>query len=152
MRILLCQDLELIDGAEPDDIMDLAVRAAGHAERERTGSSDGVFAQALRRTHAELRHCTELQFAEVATKFFPDDPLTIVPLAVTLATVMNSARTAILFAANVGGDSDSVASIAGAILGARYPGTIDDQWYAAVDAVNSHDLVSLADDLSKLRH
>ena len=140
-----------IDGAGPDDIMDLAERAAGQAERERTGSSNVVFARTLRMTHAELRHCTDVHFAEVATKFFPDDPLTIVPLALTLATVMESARTAILVAANIGGDSDSVASIAGAILGARCPHTIDDEWYAVVHAVNADNLVTIADDLAELR-
>jgi ADP-ribosylglycohydrolase len=39
-------------------------------------------------------------------------------------TLSQSAESAILLAANVGGDSDSVASIAGAILGARRPDTI----------------------------
>jgi ADP-ribosylglycohydrolase len=74
-----------------------------------------------------------------------------VPLALTLATVMDSAEAAILLATNIGGDSDSVASIAGSILGARYPETVNDEWYAAVEAVNEHDLSSLAEELSELR-
>jgi ADP-ribosylglycohydrolase len=74
-----------------------------------------------------------------------------VPLAIALGTVMRSAEAAILLAANVGGDSDSVASIAAAILGARYPETINDEWYAVVEAVNGHDLVSLGEALTKLR-
>jgi len=49
---------------------------------------------------------------------FPDHPMTIVPLALCLATLMGSAEEAILMAVNVGGDSDSVASIAGGVLGA----------------------------------
>jgi ADP-ribosylglycohydrolase len=64
---------------------------------------------------------TELQAADVAAKYFPNGPLTIVPLALALGTVMPSAEAGILLATNIGGDSDSVASIAGAILGARYP-------------------------------
>ncbi|MNC90230.1 ADP-ribosylglycohydrolase [compost metagenome] len=56
-----------------------------------------------------------------------------------------------LTAANVGGDSDSVASIAGAILGARYPDTIRDDWYEVVEAVNRHDMVHVAGQLSRLR-
>jgi ADP-ribosylglycohydrolase len=60
----------------------------------------------------------------VAARHFPKDPLTIVPLAIALGTLSQSAESAILLAANVGGDSDSVASIAGAILGARRPDTI----------------------------
>jgi hypothetical protein len=42
----------------------------------------------------------------------PDSPRTIVPLALALATVMQSAEDAIVVATNIGGDSDSVASIA----------------------------------------
>ena len=58
---------------------------------------------------------------------------------------------AILVATNIGGDSDSVASIAGGILGARYPDTVNDQWYAVVDRVNDHELEALADQLLILR-
>lgn len=78
-------------------------------------------------------------------------PSDIVPLAITLGTVSDSAAAAILLAANIGGDSDSVASIAGAILGARRPDTVSDEWYAVVDMVNDHDLISLAEGLSALR-
>jgi ADP-ribosylglycohydrolase len=57
----------------------------------------------------------------------------------------------ILLATNIGGDSDSVASIAGAILGARCPDTINDEWYAVVEAVNGHDLIALGEELKGLR-
>src|SRR5947207_10698123 len=69
-----------------------------------------------------------------------------------LATVMESAEEAILVAANIGGDSDSVASIAGGILGAMYPMTVNDHWYAVVEAINHHDLVAIANALARLRH
>jgi ADP-ribosylglycohydrolase len=65
---------------------------------------------------------------------------------------MPSAEAGILLATNVGGDSDSVASIAGAILGARYPDTVNDEWYEVVESVNNHGLRSLAEALSGLRH
>ena len=55
-------------------------------------------------------------------------------------------------ATNVGGDSDSVASIAGAILGARYPDTVNNEWYEVVERVKNHDLRSLAEALNGLRH
>jgi ADP-ribosylglycohydrolase len=87
----------------------------------------------------------------VAALYFPNQPLTIVPLALGLATVMESAEEAILFATNVGGDSDSVASIAGGILGAMYPTTVNTQWYAVVEGVNDHDLVAIANALAQLR-
>jgi ADP-ribosylglycohydrolase len=56
-----------------------------------------------------------------------------------------------LLAANTGGDSDSVASIAAAILGARCPETVNEGWYSVVEAVNGHDLATLARDLVRLR-
>jgi ADP-ribosylglycohydrolase len=77
--------------------------------------------------------------------------LTIVPLAIALAALMRSAESAILLAANVGGDSDSVASVAGSILGARCPGSINEDWYEIVEAVNDHHLIRFGEDLSALR-
>ncbi|MBI4477097.1 MAG: ADP-ribosylglycohydrolase family protein [Acidobacteria bacterium] len=140
-----------IDGAGPHEITELAQRAATQAECERSGSAHAVFAQAMRAMHADLCQRTELHPAQVAATYFPNGPLTIVPLAITLATVMESAQDAILLATNIGGDSDSVASIAGAILGARDPDTVNDEWYAVVEVVNDPDLLSLAEDLSELR-
>lgn len=88
---------------------------------------------------------------DVAARWFPDGPLTIVPLAIALATVMQSAEAVIVLATNVGGDSDSVASIAGAILGARCPETVNGDWYAVVEEVNGHDLLPLAERLAEVR-
>jgi ADP-ribosylglycohydrolase len=140
-----------IDGASPPQIIGVAQRAAAQAERQQSVSADATFAEALRTIHADLEQCNELHPGEVAARWFPNDPLTIVPLAVALGTVMQSAEAAILLAANIGGDSDSVASIAGAILGARCPETMNNEWYAVVEKVNEHDLVSLAEDLTGLR-
>jgi ADP-ribosylglycohydrolase len=140
-----------IDGASPPEIVGVAQRAAAQAERQRSGSADATFAEAVRTIHADLHQWTELHPGNVGAKYFPERPLTIVPLAVALGTVMHSAEAAILLATNVGGDSDSVASIAGAILGARFPETVNDEWYAVVEKVNGHDLFSLAEDLTGLR-
>jgi ADP-ribosylglycohydrolase len=87
----------------------------------------------------------------VARLAFPNQPSTIVPLALTLATLMKSSEEAILLATNVGGDSDSVASIAGGILGAMYPSTISDDWYEIVERVNQHDLTPIAHKLAQIR-
>jgi ADP-ribosylglycohydrolase len=130
-----------IDAASPSEIIDAAER----------GSTDTTFADALRTIHSALGKGTDLAPGTVAARWFPADPLTIVPLAIALGTVMESAEAAILLATNVGGDSDSVASIAGAILGARCPETVNIEWYAVVELVNGHDLVSLAEDLAELR-
>ena len=133
-----------IDGASPRQVLELAERAAGRVSK--------VFVQAVRTVHDELRGLPALRPADVAARYFPNQPLTIVPLALGLATVMQSVDEAILLAANIGGDSDSVASIAGAILGAMYPTTVDSDWYRVVEVVNDHNLVAIANDLAQLRH
>jgi ADP-ribosylglycohydrolase len=99
-----------------------------------------------------LSEATTLTASAIADKVLPNSPLTIVPLAIVLATMMESAEAAILLAANIGGDSDSVASIMGAILGARSPSTVNSEWYAVVERVNNHDLLPLTEGLSALRH
>jgi len=140
-----------LDGAASHEIVELAQSAADRAEHERSGSNDSVFAKAIRTTYVDLCERWPLQPADVASTYFPNDPLTIVPLAIAIAAVMESADAAILLATNVGGDSDSVASIAGAILGARYPDTVNDGWYKIVEMVNRHDLITLGEALSGIR-
>jgi ADP-ribosylglycohydrolase len=140
-----------IDGMSPLEIIGVALRAAAQAEREQSGSADATFAEAVRVVHADLHEWNELRPGDVAAKYFPNTPLTIVPLAIALGTIASSAEAAILLAANIGGDSDSVASIAGGIAGARRPRTINDDWYANIEMVNGHNLVSLADALTELR-
>ena len=132
--------------------MEIAQRAAALAERDRSGSATAAFAEAVQTIHEDLHQRSEFRPTEIAARYFPNGPLTIVPLALALGTVMPSAEAGILLATNIGGDSDSVASIAGAILGARYPDTVNDEWYEVVERVNSHDLRSLAAALSGLRH
>ena len=139
-----------LDGLSPTAIIEVAQRAAAMTERERSGSAV-IFSNAVRAVHQDLTQWRELRAAEVAAKYFPNGPLTIVPLALALATIADSAKEAILLAANIGGDSDSVASIAGGILGARYPDTLPAEWYGVVETVNGHDLVAIADSLEALR-
>jgi ADP-ribosylglycohydrolase len=105
----------------------------------------------MHRIHDDLAQGASLAAIDVAASHFPKTPLTIVPLAISLACIMRSAASAILLATNVGGDSDSVASIAGAILGARFPCTINDQWFDVVETVNDHGLIRLAEGLSQIR-
>jgi hypothetical protein len=140
-----------IDGAPPQEVLDIAVEAAACAEHRHVGSDVSRLAAAIRSVHERLAGFSSLTSAVVAECCFPDRPLTIVPLALGLATIMPSAEEAILLAANVGGDSDSVASIAGAILGAMYPTTINETWYRIVEDVNQHGLVSIALELVQLR-
>ena len=139
-----------IDGVSPGEIIAHAGEAAERAERWWPGSSDRSFTRAVRDLHGHVRR-GDLSPDAIAVQCFPNMPLTIVPLALALATVIESAAAAMLVAANVGGDSDSVASIAGAILGARYPETINDQWCAVVEQVNGYNLEPLASQLAALR-
>jgi ADP-ribosylglycohydrolase len=141
-----------IDGAPPLHVLRLAERAAAAAESRWPGALALSLANAVRIVHAELASLPTIRATAVAACCFPDRPLTIVPLALGLATTMNSAEEAILLASNVGGDSDSVSSIAGGILGALYPNTVNQQWYEIVERVNGHDLMALARDLAALRH
>jgi len=140
-----------IDGANPHEILRLAQMAGERAEQKRSGSRDTVFARAVDAVHDDLTRLPELDADDVAQRYAATDPLTIVPLALALATLMESAEWAILLAANIGGDSDSVASVTGSILGARCPGSINEDWYGIVEAVNDHRLIRLGENLSALR-
>jgi ADP-ribosylglycohydrolase len=129
----------------------LAQLAAERTEEKRSGTQESAFARAIASVHDDLSRLPELNADDVAQRYAPTDPLTIVPLAIALATLMQSAESAILLAANIGGDSDSVASIAGSILGARYPDAVNEEWYAIVEAVNDHRLTQFGERLNGLR-
>ena len=141
-----------IDEASPRQILEVAEYAAAESERRWPGPVTPAFTNAIRAVHDYLERLPALRPAEIAASCFPNRPMTIVPLALGLATVMQSAEEAILLAANIGGDSDSVASIAGGILGAMYPMTVNHDWYTVVEAINHHDLVAIANELARLRH
>jgi ADP-ribosylglycohydrolase len=141
-----------IDAASPHQVLELAERAAAQAERRWSSHSAPAFANAIRTLHERLACLPALRPAEVAARCFPDRTMTIVPLALGLATTMKSAEDAILLAANIGGDSDSVGSIAGGILGAMYPHTVNQHWYEVVERINAHGLVAIAAELVRLRH
>jgi ADP-ribosylglycohydrolase len=140
-----------IDGADSHEILEFAQRASARAGQRHSGSRGGLFAQAIVAIHDDLAKWPELNADEIAARHAPTGPLTIVPLAIALAVLVRSAESAILLAANVGGDSDSVASIAGSILGARYPGSVSDDWSGIVEAVNDHRLTRISESLSALR-
>jgi ADP-ribosylglycohydrolase len=101
--------------------------------------------------HEDLSTHDTLLVSDLAKKYFPNKPETKVPLAITLALLTESAEQTILLAANVGGDSDSVASIGAAIAGALRPGTVNEAWFDVVQTANGDDLVGIAEALAKLR-
>lgn len=141
-----------IDGASSRQVLELAERAAVRVGTQWSSGAGRAFANSIRVIHDDLALLPVLGAADVAPRCFPKQPLTIVPLALGLATVMRSAEDAILLASNIGGDSDSVASIAGAILGAMYPKTVNQQWFDIVERVNDHNLAAVANELAALRH
>lgn len=141
-----------IDGASPGHVLALAERAAGQAESAWPGEGPPAFAHAIRAVHDDLARPGALRATDVARRCFPNQPLTIVPLALALATLLWSADEAILLAANVGGDSDSVASIAGGVLGAMYPTTVNQRWIEIVERINGHQLETIAGELTNVRH
>lgn len=114
-------------------------------------ASDGPIAEAIEQIYADLRGRKRLAMDELAQQWLPIDPRTIVPLAIALALVTGSAEETILLAANIGGDSDSVASIGGAIAGALQPHTVNRQWFAVVSAINRDAIVDTAVSLAALR-
>jgi ADP-ribosylglycohydrolase len=141
-----------VEGGSADEIFAHAERAAIFAETRWGGTSRPAFAEALRLVREDLSAAPSLTAEDISRKWFPKQPLTIVPLAIALGTLMTSADEAILMAANIGGDSDSVGSIAGGILGALQPERVSDAWATMVEQVNQLDLKSLAERLSPLRH
>jgi ADP-ribosylglycohydrolase len=140
-----------VDGASSDQAMAFAEEAAVVAEQEWPPDGQPSFVTAIRTVHDRVAGLSTLSPAAVAACCFPNQPLTIVPLALALAAVMRSAEAAILLAANIGGDSDSVASIAGGILGAMYPDTVNERWVEVVETVNQHHLTAIAAELAGLR-
>ena len=141
-----------IDGASSSQVHEHAHRAAIQAERHWPNSGSPSLAHAIRVVHDDLGSLSPPHAEAVATRCFPNTPLTIVPLALALATVMRSAEDAMLLAANVGGDSDSVASIAGGILGAMHPTTLNSEWFDVVERVNGDHIATVAKELAELRH
>jgi ADP-ribosylglycohydrolase len=140
-----------VEGLSAIEIIDLAQRAAAMSGHERTDTPAITFAEALHDLFHDLAARHTLHPAQLAADYFPDNPMTIVPLALALGTITESAHAAILLATNTGGDSDSVASIAGGIAAARYPSSVPAEWCAVVETVNGHDFVAVAAALTALR-
>jgi ADP-ribosylglycohydrolase len=120
-----------LDGRPAADVMKLAIQAAQKAEAltpKLKGNATSTMAAAIWKMHEDLSGSETLLASEIAEKYFPDKPETKVPLAINLALLTESSQRTILLAANVGGDSDSVASIGAAIAGALRPDTVNDAW------------------------
>jgi len=101
--------------------------------------------------HADLSSRHPLTVDYIAEKYFPSTPETKFPRAISLALLTLSAEGTALIAANLGGDSDSVASMGGAIAGALRPDTVNEGWFDVGAKVNDDDLIDGALGLAALR-
>lgn len=140
-----------LDGRVGAEVLAVAIRASTDAGSLRQGGEASTIASALQEIYSDLAKQNHLVVDELANQYFPDTPQTIVPLAITLALITQSAQQTALLAANIGGDSDSVASIGGAIAGALHPETVNEEWFDVVNRINQNDLLDTATALAALR-
>ncbi len=140
-----------IDGYSSKEVLRVAIEAAKEAEKFRPAPSDENIAEAVRQIYYDLFTQDELSIDYLVQRYFPDKTATIVPLAIALSLVTESVEETILLAANLGGDTDTVASIGGAIAGAMFPDTINENWYRAVVEVNGNELLDLVESLVSTR-
>lgn len=129
----------------------VAIRASEEAETLRPSGEPATITRSIAEIYSDLVRRQHLIADELAHQYFPNKPQNIVPLAISLALVTQSAQETALLAANIGGDSDSVASIGGAIAGALYPETVNEEWFEVVSAINKDELLDLAISLAALR-
>jgi ADP-ribosylglycohydrolase len=140
-----------VDGQSGDEVLAVAIRACQEAESLRPRAQASALAASIQAIYSDLAQRKHLAVDELASQYFPSQPQNIVPLAIGLALVTQSAQQTALLAANIGGDSDSVASIGGAIAGALYPETVNEEWFAVVNLINRDCLLDLAISLAALR-
>jgi len=145
-----CAVSAALDGWSIAEILPAVLQASKRAERLRSGAA--AMAASIETIYSDLKG-KPLVADEIAQKYFPATTETIVPLAISLALITESAEHTALLAANIGGDSDSVASIGSAIAGALRPATVNDGWYDIVRSINDeYDLVEMAVSLAALRN
>jgi ADP-ribosylglycohydrolase len=140
-----------LEGCRSDEVLQAAIEAARDAEAFRPPTRPHSIAESIASVYADLSQRVPLSAGPIAAACFPNRPETIVPLAISLALLTESAEDTILIAANVGGDADSVASIGGALAAALRPGTVNERWFDVVRSVNEDDITGVAESLAALR-
>lgn len=151
-----------IEGADRDDILEVAVTAAARARDEGDPAGDGpdpdiaVTLETLRLTLGG-RAAGSLALGELGailrSRVEPGfRAAEAVPFALVLAYATGDAGRAILEAVNQGGDADSVAAIAGAVAAAMAPETLPAAWVERVRRANpTLDVDELVPALARLR-
>jgi ADP-ribosylglycohydrolase len=140
-----------LDGCSPAEVLAAALKASKAAEILRPSTRAHTIADSLAKVHADLSSRLPLRTDYIEETYFPNTPETKVPLAISLALITESAESTALIAANVGGDSDSVASIGGAVAAALRPETVNESWFDVVRTINQDDIVEVALSLAVLR-
>jgi len=140
-----------LEGRPSVEVLSVALKAAKKAEAFRPPEEVSTVTRSIETIYSNLTRRKHLVVDEVAQQYFPDNVLDIVPLAISLALITESAEETVLFAANLGGDSDSVASIGGAIAGALHPETVNNEWFEVVTAINEDNILDVANSLAALR-
>jgi ADP-ribosylglycohydrolase len=143
-----------IEGQEVARVLTTAIEAALHAEAICPVESRIKVSDSIRAVCEWLAGRPSLSADEIAEKYFPKEPVNIVPLAISLALVTKSAEATTLIAANVGGDSDTVASIGSAIAAALCPQSVNEAWFRVVYSINRAEcehLFALASELAEHR-
>ena len=140
-----------LDECSPPEVLAAALTAARAAESLKPPTRPYTIAESIADMHADLSSRHPLTVDYIAEKYFPATPETKVPLAISLALLTLSAEGTALIAANLCGDSDSVASMGGAIAGALRPDTVNEGWFDVVAKVNDDDLIEGALGLAALR-
>lgn len=140
-----------IDGKSPTEIVEYSVLAAKMSEKYRPAASEDNVADIISSVHNDLSNQKTISLEYIKDKYMPWKTPNIVALAISFAVISQSAETTTLLAANLGGDTDSVASMGSAIAGAISPHTINESWYKAVEEVNGNELVQLAEAIAKFR-
>jgi ADP-ribosylglycohydrolase len=140
-----------VEGALATEVMAAALMASRKAEVFRPSKRASTVSASLERIYSDLRTRQRLVAGEIAEQYYPDKTENIVPIAISLALITESAEETALLAANIGGDSDSVASIGGAIAGALCPGRVNERWFEVVRLVNGDAVLEIAASLAAMR-
>jgi hypothetical protein len=134
-----------------DRVLAVALRASKAAEILGPSTRAQTIADSLANVYGDLSSRLPLRIDYIEETYFPNTPETKVPLAISLALITESAESTALIAANIGGDSDSVASIGGAVAAALRPETVNESWFDVVRTINQDDIVEVALSLAVLR-
>ncbi len=140
-----------IEGWGVDEIIDHAIKAA---ELGRELGQDDLapdMARRLRWLKKETRNCVSILDLRVKGLNPGFQAWEGAAFALALVMLYDSAKEAILCAVNMGGDSDSIAAMAGGIIAARFPLTLPKKWVKTVRHMNKLHLEELAKGLVALR-